>query len=198
MIRELDESADLQNRSGGLTEIELQSIRLVDQVFALCEPSGGLTGPDQELTTASVKQANATTSLPDSSDRSTIATEAIPRSRILTKSGEEAWAFIRRLRRRVWVKLDLDVDTGNTRAQIFSENKENARKGVGLPERWYQEAAAQTSEATEEGMANQFVSLLGAVDPEWDINWDHWDEVFGFMNNEINFAAQEEEGTRES
>jgi hypothetical protein len=94
----------------------------------------------------------------------------------LTEGGQEAWDLIIRLRSRIWIKADLQIDNGLTQHEVV-QLVENER--CIIIETTIQGNVLQATEVYASGAATVISqTLVPGGRATANLNWEDWDELF--------------------
>lgn len=137
---------DLIQSPTGSTASESRTV--IDVIFALCSPSGGLiagAGIDRKIM-----------------------------KRPLTEGGKEAWETLRRLRIKAWQKADLDPDIMWTREQALQHCAASSEPVVNTSPDWPQDPSGTSSAAPEMQGYEAIGDMM--MSPQ-NIDWSYVDAV---------------------
>lgn len=113
--------------------------QVVDEVLALCQPHGGVSG----------MQDNGIMARP------------------LSDGGDEAWVLIRRLRSKAWLKAGLDPDTLLTREEVIANARQNLH-AMQMTEQPTLFTAPNPSETTGSHHDAACPDSLGTLNLDWE------------------------------
>lgn len=139
------------------------SIQVIDIVFALSGPSGGLVaGPS---------------SVADLTDRS------------LNEGGREAWSYLRRLRVRAWLKSGLDPNVIWTRKAAIECSLNQQRLDMQFPQDDHPIRNVEAPNEETSGIADQ-MSWQNTDDQLANIDWNLLDSMFGGNFEPMDFGQE--------